>query len=401
MGQNNKGITRGELERRVIELLKAHSEKDSSPIAIAINGNWGVGKSYMYRESLAGKIREVLGQEPIYTSVFGKKDENAIIQDLVAQFLKNNEVLDSLKSVVDCVGKIGLSLMQLPSANLGFILDFFKKKELKNTIVCIDDFERLSDKIPMQDILGLISELKENKGCHIILLCSEDHIGAEQKSAFYHYKEKIIDFDFFYNPTPMEQLKIFEGSQEYERYVAQIVDNPSVEAAMNGFYEITNLREIRKLVFYFNSYCEQLEKGIDDIKKCEDSARISFFAAAFVVVVRARVIYHFTKDHKLAEEYCKQNKDVRIFKETKEWLKEWLKKNALSEDEKHDIRLNSIKKFIDNDVIKRQNGTSWPSYWHCESRQQWLSDLFDNNIPTEINDFSAERSYLLGLIKSN
>ena len=31
------------------------------------------GKSYMYRESLAVKIQEVLGQESIYTSVFWQK----------------------------------------------------------------------------------------------------------------------------------------------------------------------------------------------------------------------------------------------------------------------------------------------------------------------------------------
>ena len=388
MGQNNKGITRGELERRVIELLKAHSEKDSSPIAIAINGNWGVGKSYMYRESLAVKIQEVLGREPIYTSVFGKKDENAIIQDLVVQFLKKkNALVKALKPITGYVGQIILRFFGLPNANMGSVLNFLEKKDLKNTIVCIDDFERLSDKIPMQDILGLISELKENKGCHIILLCSEDHIDAEQKSAFYHYKEKIIDFDFFYNPTPMEQLKIFEGSQEYERYVAQIADNPSIKSIMDRF-KITNLREIRKLIFYFNSYCEQLENVINDTQECQESERMSFFGVAFVIVVEARAIYHFKKDDKLAEKYSKQNKGVRILQDTEEWLKS----NALlSEDEKHDARLRSIKKFINDDVIKMGD---WLDYSQYEKRQQWLFDLFDNNIAREISDFSVEKAFL-------
>lgn len=132
MGQNNKGITRVELEGRVIELLKAHSEKDSSPIAIAINGNWGVGKSYMYRESLAVKIQEVLGQKPIYTSVFGKKDENAIIQDLVAQFLKKkNRLFKALKPIMGYVGQIVLRFFGLPSANMGSVLNFLEKKDLK------------------------------------------------------------------------------------------------------------------------------------------------------------------------------------------------------------------------------------------------------------------------------
>ena len=388
MGQNNKGITRGELEGRVIELLKAHSEKDSSPIAIAINGNWGVGKSYMYRESLAGKIEKEFKREPIYTSVFGKKDENAIIQDLVVQFLKKkNKLLKLLRYILGYVGQIVLCFFGLPNANMGSVLNFLEKKDLKNTIICIDDFERLSDKIPMQDILGLISELKENKGCHIILLCSEDHIDAEQKSAFYHYKEKIIDFDFFYNPTPMEQLRIFEGSQEYERYVAQIADNPSIKSIMDRF-KITNLREIRKLIFYFNSYCEQLENVINDTQECQESERMSFFAAAFVIVVKARVLYCFQKDEKLTKEYCEQNEQIIRHNLA------WLNAEHLLDAKEHDTRFEGIKKCLAFE--NPSNNGEW-----YKNREQWLFDLFDNNIPTEINDFSAERSCLLGLIKSN
>ena len=215
----DKGTPREELKTSVIELLQKHSKNNSRSIAIAINGNWGVGKSYMYRESLAVKIQEVLGQKPIYTSVFGKKDENEIIQDLVAQFLKKENLgINKMKAATGAMFKL-LSV----NVDTGFIFSHFEKDDLHNTIVCIDDFERLSDKIPMQDILGLISELKENKGCHIILLCSEDHIDAKQRDAFYHYKEKIIDFDFFYNPTPMEQLKIFENTEEYKRYLGKML----------------------------------------------------------------------------------------------------------------------------------------------------------------------------------
>ena len=381
MEQNNKGITRGELEGRVIELLKTHSEKDSSPIAIAINGNWGVGKSYMYRESLAVKIQEVLGRVPIYTSVFGKKDENAIIQDLVTQFLKKENLkINKMKPVADAMFKLLSRFIPLSvDVDTGFIFNHFEKKDLHNTIVCIDDFERLSDKIPMQDILGLISELKENKGCHIILLCSEDHIGAEQKSAFYHYKEKIIDFDFFYNPTPMEQLRIFEGSQEYEKYVAQIADNPSIKTTMDRF-QITNLREIRKLIFYFNSYCEQLEEGIDDIKKCQEDEKERFFGVAFVIVVKARVLYRFQKDEKLTKEYCEQNEQIIQGQES----------DTLPDAKKHGNRLKKLRGYFKFESLG-------DGEWY-KNREQWLFDLFDNNIAMKINDFSVEKHYLIWMM---
>lgn len=57
---------------------------------------------------------------------------------------------------------------------------------MENTIVCIDEFERLSDKIQAQDILGLISELKEHKGCCVIAIYNDlklftNEIQNEQK----------------------------------------------------------------------------------------------------------------------------------------------------------------------------------------------------------------------------
>ena len=302
-----KGITREGLETRVIELLQEHSKDNSRPIAIGINGNWGVGKSYMYRESLAVKIQEVLGQEPIYTSVFGKKDENAIIQDLVVQFLKKENLkINKMKPVADVMFKLLSRFIPLSvEVDTSFIFNRFEKKDLHNTIVCIDDFERLSDKIPMQDILGLISELKENKGCHIILLCSEDHINANQKDTFYHYKEKIIDFDFFYNPTPMEQLRILENTEEYKRYLGKMIslsseDYPSIDFVLN-YFRVTNIREIRKLIFCFNSYCKELRDIIADAK--QDSELVTnFLNFIFAMITSARIFYLCEKNKKFFDE---------------------------------------------------------------------------------------------------
>lgn len=50
-------------------------------------GEWGVGKSYMYHKIIEEEIKKELNITPIYTSVFGKKDENEIIKDLISQFL--------------------------------------------------------------------------------------------------------------------------------------------------------------------------------------------------------------------------------------------------------------------------------------------------------------------------
>lgn len=59
------------------------------------------------------------------------------------------------------------------NVNVDFLFKMLKKEHMENTIVCIDEFERLSDKIQAQDILGLISELKEHKGCCVIAIYND------------------------------------------------------------------------------------------------------------------------------------------------------------------------------------------------------------------------------------
>jgi hypothetical protein len=43
-------------------------------------------------------------------------------------------------------------------------------------IICFDDFERLSSKIDLKDIMGLISYLKEQKICKILLIMNEKEL---------------------------------------------------------------------------------------------------------------------------------------------------------------------------------------------------------------------------------
>lgn len=162
------------LKEKIIKLLKK-SKDQNKPVAIAINGEWGIGKTYLWKNELAPLIREELKKNPIYTSVFGKKDEQAIIEDLVAQFLstekqKTNPIRNIINGILSFLSMhFGVKI----NVNVDFLFKMLKKEHMENTIVCIDEFERLSDKIQAQDILGLISELKEHKGCCVIAIYND------------------------------------------------------------------------------------------------------------------------------------------------------------------------------------------------------------------------------------
>lgn len=261
-------INRDLLIQEVVKLLKRYSATNESAVAIAIDGEWGVGKSYMYRSFLEHKIRQELDVTPIYTSVFGKKDENEIIQDLIAQFLTiENQKANSIKNIINGT----LSLLG-KNINVDFLFKMLKKEHMRNTIVCIDDFERLSDKIPIQDVLGLISELKENKGCHIILLCNQSKIGEEQEEdkrleKYKKYREKIIDKTLMYQPTPFEQLELVKDLLKPYKIYSKDLTTKDIDILLGGHsaktafeqLKTTNLREIKKIIHCFNEYCEGLK----------------------------------------------------------------------------------------------------------------------------------------------
>ena len=281
-------LTRKNLEKIVLDLLKKYSDM-SSPIAIAIDGAWGIGKSHMYREVLAEKIYKTCGKYPIYTSVFGKKDENEIIQDLLVQFLKKENLnVKRIKSVSNATLKTFSKYLPI-DIDANFIFNCFEKTDLADTIICIDDFERLSDKIRLADMLGLISELKENKSCHIILICNQEHI--KDKEVFRQYKEKIIDFNLLYQPTPIEQFELLKNQIGYPidigvNLVKFSGEKYNITQALNNFH-LTNLREIRKLIRCFNDYCVSLDTSLFTSKH----SLILFSNIVFAFLVRTRMLY--------------------------------------------------------------------------------------------------------------
>lgn len=248
-------------QEKIIEIIQENKDK---PIAIAINGKWGVGKTYFWKNTIAPLLADKLKKQTLYTSVFGKNNEQDIIQDLVAQFLKKtNAKLKAIKNISSIVtNAFGVN------ADIGFIFDLFEEKDLHNTIVCIDDFERLSDKIPLEDILGLICELKENKGCSVIVLYNEDELfkdksdqeanqdkseQARNKKIFEKYKEKVFDLQIKFSPPTTEQFSIFapkDLSTDFDSY-KYLPDILNIDKLLESHHS-TNLRDLNRTNYIYH-----------------------------------------------------------------------------------------------------------------------------------------------------
>ena len=174
------------IEQRLTEILKR-----KNAVCIVLDGEWGVGKTTFWKNFSA----ENFDKNSVYVSLFGKESIQEIKQEIGIQIYKRNKYISEFskkarhlkfdKVIDEITPKLG-------SAVIGCI-SFFEKKDFKDIIICFDDFERMSDKINLKDVLGLISEYKEQQNCHIVMILNRSKMTAPTKETQKEDKKNLED----------------------------------------------------------------------------------------------------------------------------------------------------------------------------------------------------------------
>ena len=94
----------------------------------------------------------------------------------------------------------------------------FKKENFKDVIICFDDFERISDKINLKDVLGTISEYKEQQNCHIVMILNRSKMTAPAKE-IQKEDEENLEYKELKNTSQIKDNKI-----ELERILSEYKD---------------------------------------------------------------------------------------------------------------------------------------------------------------------------------
>ncbi|VVM23255.1 hypothetical protein BSPWISOXPB_1427 [uncultured Gammaproteobacteria bacterium] len=215
--------------------------KDES-VVVSINGKWGVGKTYFWHQ-----FKEQLTDKKVaYVSLFGKETISSIRTDIFLQVISKKKKAwhTTAKHIKD---------ITIPYIGIGITL--LDKQDFKDIIVCFDDFERLSSSMELKEVLGLISELKEQKNCSVVMILNEDEL-RDNKETLDKYKEKLIDYEFSYDPRPFESLEILQDKltafKEYplQKYLTR--------------HKINNIRVISRIINALNDF-SFIESDIKDV----------------------------------------------------------------------------------------------------------------------------------------
>lgn len=179
------------LEKRLLKLI---NKQDS--FAVALTGDWGIGKTSFWKEFYQKYHSELEVNKCAEVSLFGIDSIEALKFEIALSTHETTQKKDYLSGLKN-IFKKSLDAIDLPKiGDAGVTLSIGKgmisstlSSLISDTLICIDDMERRSDKLDIKDVMGLVNYLNLEKKCKVFVILDEDKAGNK----FKEYKEKVFD----------------------------------------------------------------------------------------------------------------------------------------------------------------------------------------------------------------
>jgi len=179
------------LEKRLADLI----DKESS-FAIALTGEWGIGKTQFWKDFYEKNHKNLGVNKYSYVSLFGIDSIDALKFEIALSTHATTQKKDYLTGLKG-IFKKGLDAIDLPKLEgTGVTLSLGKglissaiTSLIGDTLICIDDIERLSKNLDIKDLMGLVNHLSLEKNCKVVVILHEGKADKE----FREYKEKVFD----------------------------------------------------------------------------------------------------------------------------------------------------------------------------------------------------------------
>ncbi|MFD1438600.1 KAP family P-loop domain protein [Acinetobacter sp. ANC 5380] len=255
---------------RLEDIFKNNNNKG---MAVAITGQWGIGKTFFWNKFInerakreeerkylpffiTQKYPNLFNKKYAYISLFGVESladlKTAICTKLSSNHFnefssKNIETPILLKKFISQFRDIKVSQYGVSAS--ARLIESFLFAQVNNAIICFDDFERMSKKLDIEDVMGLANQLKLERNCQVILILDEDKAEGENNKKYAEYKEKLID----------ETIKI-TSVEPLIRANTQGIDEQLVNLMVKFANElgIHNFRFFQKVIKLYKNFRQQL-----------------------------------------------------------------------------------------------------------------------------------------------
>lgn len=246
------------MESKQIKIILEQFNTTNTYKKIFINGDWGIGKSYYTNEYKNDNSDNI-----VYISLFGKSSyesiENAIANELMNKLNKIDKFKKKAKKMIKRInGSISLSGISIstPEYNRKTLIEEFSKMlDKKELIIIIDDLERKSGNILIEDIMGMIEEFSLLKKIKIVIIGDEKNISLEDLKKWNKFKEKIIEKE--YKITSFSDDAIYNLiTDEIKNYI----DNNEIKSFIDNYIKKHKIKNLRTIIKGINLFKEIIVK---------------------------------------------------------------------------------------------------------------------------------------------
>lgn len=321
------------------------------PEVMAIQGEWGIGKTYTWNTFLKDNKASILFNRYSYVSLFGINSldslkysifENTITSEYIGNKPDLETATTNATGIVEMFSrKVAGVLKEVPVVkNFTSTLETMSFMTVTKMIVVIDDLERRGKNLEVKDVLGLVSLLKEQKDCKVVLLLNNGSNGMEDYST---YKEKVIDREITYNPTPEECASI-AYSNDINLY--KLLSRHTISLG------IKNIRILKKIERFILALIPKINGDVETISN-EVAHSLTLYCWSH---------YAFSTDGDVPSlEYISNIKNIYMYDEEegeeKRWINTLLKYGYKKTNELDEVLIDMVKYgYIDTNRFQIQVG---------------------------------------------
>lgn len=309
-----------------IEKVLSDFAGSTSGGAIVLQGRWGVGKTYFWRQRI---VAELLARAPgtrySYVSLFGinslaelktalamataefddaeaAKSERPTGKTQVKRLFMRNA--SKAPEALAFVPTIGSQLARL-AEKVGFYL-------VKQRLICLDDLERRGKELSLRDVLGLVSFLADERQCRVVVILNAGHLGDEDVRTWEDYREKVFRGELTYAPTLQQSIELGLSPYHEEPWSGDL----AVHLTSLG---IGNIRLVRRTAEFMDLALQALGPAVPDTV----TRHVAHMLALLVFSVHGRgdggpPIKRVLREYSVAERLSRAKEDPRSDQE-KAW----------------------------------------------------------------------------------
>ncbi len=326
---------------------------------ILFDGEWGIGKTYAINEALKKQ------EHVCRISMFGLQSSQHIYHEVLFQLvLKNskagkvgefaNDVLTGISSIWESISQAKEALQNVVKEKEMFLLLSKSFKELH--IIVIDDLERISADLKLEEVMGIVETLKGCCNVKVVLVANSQEM-RDNKEAFEKYSEKVIDR--VYHITEKPQNIKWESLGINAEFISDFL----------AIHNVKNLRTLQKA-----------QKFYEDVKGCCSTINTDEFWSEVRLICFAIVVESL--DNLYYQTISEENRDKGYINKIEHRVSRYLKGVKISGNS-----MELFLKYYNNEIILRNSDFEFVYNTFVqagEKKNYYKSDMEIKNILPEI-----------------